>query len=159
LLRTASLTFVLVALSTLIHYEVLRFCNDRLQSLEWIAGRAKVLLAIAAAFCSHLAHIALFAGGYWLLHGTSVGSLRGHFDNVASSFLYFSAETYTSLGFGDVFPTGQMRLIAGIEALTGLLLISWSASFTYLEMCRHWLAPERRYRIPASFVRNGLQAW
>jgi hypothetical protein len=138
LILTAGLTFVVVALSTCIHFEVLRFCNDRLQKLDWTAGRTKVLLAMSAAFCSHLAHIALFAGAYWLLHGTAMGSLRGQFNNLVSGFLYFSAETYTSLGFGDVFPTGEMRLIAGIEALTGLLLISWSASFTYLEMCRHW---------------------
>ena len=29
-------------------------------------------------------------------------------------------------------------LVAGIEALTGLLLIAWSASFTYLTMERIW---------------------
>ncbi|MDB5947629.1 MAG: two pore domain potassium channel family protein, partial [Ramlibacter sp.] len=55
-----------------------------------------------------------------------------------ASFLYFSIETYTSLGFGDVFPLGQIRMLAGMEALTGLLMISWTASFTYLEMSRFW---------------------
>jgi hypothetical protein len=50
--------------------------------------------------------------------------------------------TTTSLGFGDVYPVGEMRLVAGIETLTGLM-ISWTASFTYLEMGRHWLAQER----------------
>jgi len=52
--------------------------------------------------------------------------------------LYFSAETYTSLGFGDVVPDGPLRLLAGAEALNGLLLIGWSASFLYLEMERWW---------------------
>jgi len=28
--------------------------------------------------------------------------------------------------------------LAGIEGVTGLLLITWSASFTYLEMVRYW---------------------
>lgn len=143
MLSTAGLTFLLVALSAFIHYEALRFCNDRLQDIDWIAARAKVLIAVSAAFCSHLAHIALFAGGYALLQDTSMGGLHGEFNHLASGFLYFSAETYTSLGFGDVYPTGAMRLIAGIEALTGLLLISWSSSFTYLEMARHWPARDR----------------
>jgi hypothetical protein len=31
-----------------------------------------------------------------------------------------------------------MRLIAGVESLNGLVLIGWSASFTYLEMARFW---------------------
>jgi hypothetical protein len=52
--------------------------------------------------------------------------------------MYFSAETYTSLGFGDVTPSGHMRLLIGLEALNGLLLIAWSASFAYLSMERFW---------------------
>jgi len=52
--------------------------------------------------------------------------------------LYFSAETYTSLGYGDVVPTGPLRTLAGVEALNGLLLIGWSASFTYVAMQRFW---------------------
>jgi hypothetical protein len=28
--------------------------------------------------------------------------------------------------------------MAGMESVTGLLLITWSASFTYLEMVRYW---------------------
>lgn len=35
-------------------------------------------------------------------------------------------------------PTSHTRMIAGVEALNGLLLIGWSASFTYLAMERYW---------------------
>ena len=135
MLLTAGLTALVIVLSASLHYEALRLCNH---GFRRIAGRARVLLAIAVAFCSHLAHIALFAGVYWMLQDTSMGSLRGQVGSALTSFLYFSAETYTSLGFGDLVPTGAMRLIAGLEALTGLLMISWSASFTYLEMNRQW---------------------
>jgi hypothetical protein len=31
-----------------------------------------------------------------------------------------------------------MRLIAGVESLDGLVLIGWSASFTYLAMEEYW---------------------
>ena len=134
----AAITILMVALSGFVHYEALRLCNAILPRLNRVPGHAKALIAVGAAFCSHLMQIALFAAAYWVLHGTAYGSLRGNFHDVAAGFLYFSAETYTSLGFGDVYPVGQIRLIAGIEALTGLLMISWSASFTYLEMSRHW---------------------
>ena len=134
---------LLVVLSTFAHYEALRFCNEGLQRLDRIAPRAKVLLAMGAGFCSHLAQIALFAGGFWLLQRLGLGSLRGQPHGPVLGVLYFSAETYTSLGYGDVYPVGDLRLIAGLEALTGLLMISWTASFTYLEMGRHWLAQER----------------
>lgn len=137
------LMVLLVAFCSFVHYEVLRVCNDHLSRLAWIPGRAQVLLAMGAAFCSHLAHIAFFAGAYWLLEDAAIGSLHGQFNHSAVTYFYFSAETYTSLGFGDVYPLGEMRPLAGIEALTGLLMISWTASFTYLEMGRHWLARER----------------
>lgn len=52
--------------------------------------------------------------------------------------MYFSAITYTTVGFGDFVPTGPVRFLAGTEALTGFLLITWSASFTFLEMRRYW---------------------
>ena len=42
------------------------------------------------------------------------------------------------MGFGDIEPFGYIRFLAGIEALTGLLLITWSASFLFLEMQRFW---------------------
>jgi hypothetical protein len=52
--------------------------------------------------------------------------------------LYFSAETYSSLGYGDIVPGGDLRLLAGVEVLNGLLLIGWSASYTYIAMERFW---------------------
>lgn len=52
--------------------------------------------------------------------------------------LYFSAETYTSLGYGDIVPHGALRLLAGTETLTGLLMIGWSASHAFVVMERFW---------------------
>ena len=46
--------------------------------------------------------------------------------------------TALTVGFGDIVPTGPLRLLAGMEALTGFVLITWTASFLYLEMNRLW---------------------
>ena len=35
-------------------------------------------------------------------------------------------------------PLGPVRFLSGTEALTGFVMITWSASFTYLEMERFW---------------------
>lgn len=40
------------------------------------------------------------------------------------------------LVFGDIVPTGPMRFVTGTEAICGLALITWSASFTFLVMQR-----------------------
>ncbi len=52
--------------------------------------------------------------------------------------VYLSATTYSTVGYGDLVATGPIRILLGTEALVGLLMITWSASFTYLEMRRYW---------------------
>ena len=129
---------LLVVATTLVHYEVLRFLNTRLSSLR-IPGRAKVMVVILAAFVAHALEIALYgAAMYALVAWLGAGSLTGTAGFSLANCLYFSAETYTSLGFGDLTPVGPVRLLAGVEALNGLLLIGWSASFTYIAMERFW---------------------
>jgi hypothetical protein len=52
--------------------------------------------------------------------------------------VYFSAVTYSTVGYGDMVPLGPIRFLAGTQSLVGLVLITWSASFTFLEMERFW---------------------
>src|SRR3546814_19788507 len=52
--------------------------------------------------------------------------------------VYLSAVTFTTVGFGDLAPVGPIRFLCGMEALSGFVLITWSASFTYLELNRFW---------------------
>jgi len=143
LIPAVVLSFYLIGASTLLHYECLKLLNDFLPRAAIIENRAKVLAALGGAMVSHLAQITLFGGAYHLLRDTlGLGGFGGTFKDAFSSFFYFSIETYTSLGIGDIYPTGSLRLVTGIEALTGLLMISWTASFTYLEMSRYWeIAP------------------
>ena len=49
------------------------------------------------------------------------------FDTLETS-LYFSATTFTTLGFGDVTLDPGRRLIAGTQGLIGLILIGWSTA-------------------------------
>jgi hypothetical protein len=37
-----------------------------------------------------------------------------------------------------IFAIGAIRFLAGTEALTGFVLVTWSASFTFVEMQRFW---------------------
>ncbi len=46
---------------------------------------------------------------------------------------YFVAETYTTLGYGDLLLPPDHRMLAGWLAITGLLMVGWStALFAYL---------------------------
>jgi len=132
-------SLVLLVVCTLIHYESLSVLKTSLGRTAIIPRRAKLLFVIFGATFSHLLQITLFAGAYFLLRDKfGLGGFGGVFDDTFSSFLYFSTETYTSLGFGDIYPIGAIRLLSGIETLAGLVMIGWTASFTYLEMTQYW---------------------
>ena len=45
--------------------------------------------------------------------------------------LYFSAATYTTVGYGDVVLPVEWRLVGGVEALTGILMAGWSTGFFF----------------------------
>ena len=74
------------------------------------------------AFASFLVTIVVFAVIYMNLSLINVDGtiLRYDFGNA----LYFSVVTFTSLGYGDIRPTGIAKMFAGIEALLGIFLIS-----------------------------------
>lgn len=143
MLVVALICLVLLVLTTVLHYEVLRWLSAGLPALG-IRPRAKLVVVIIAAFVAHVAEIGLYALAIVAL--VRVGGLGTLGDPARFGFdvaLYFSAETFTSLGYGDVVPSGDMRLLAGAEALNGLLLIGWSASYAYIAMERFWNGASR----------------
>ncbi len=138
MLLGAGVCLVLLVLTTVIHYEVLRGLSVMLPGLG-IKPRARLIVVILVTFVAHLLEIALYAFAiYALVRFGGQGSLDDSTRFSLDVSLYFSAETYTSLGYGDVVPGGALRLLAGVEALNGLLLIGWSASYTYIAMERFW---------------------
>jgi hypothetical protein len=129
---------LLIVLSTVVHYEVLRALSAGLPRAR-VQPRAKLLLVMFAVFAAHAFEIVLYGVAIWLLVAAGSGTLHGDLATLENC-LYLSAETYTSLGFGDVVPQGPLRLLTGVETLNGLLLIGWSASYLYIAMERFWNA-------------------
>lgn len=138
MMATVALAIASVIASVLIHYEALRLLSlvSRIQLLN---PRTLMLVVMFGVFVSHVIEIAIYAGTYWVADAVAdVGRFSGSRAIDAMDYFYFSAESFTSLGMGDIYPLGDLRLIAGVEVLNGLLLIAWSASFTYLIMERFW---------------------
>jgi hypothetical protein len=42
--------------------------------------------------------------------------------------IYFSAVTFTTLGYGDVVLDGSRRLLSSFEAVNGILMFGWSTA-------------------------------
>ena len=138
MLQALLAALALVGSAVIIHYESLRAITILTSHLT-IPHRALSLVVIAGVLLAHLLEICVFAAGFFLMHEhLGLGAVAGQFSGSALDYFYYSATTYSTLGVGDVFATGAIRLVAGIEALTGFVLIGWSASFTYLSMQKSW---------------------
>jgi hypothetical protein len=96
---------------------------------------------VVGALVGHFVEIALFGATFLFLssskeYGTIGGAAGTGLD--WHSYFYYSAVTYTSLGFGDLTPTGTLRLLSAVEVLTGVVLVAWTASFMFLVMQKAW---------------------
>jgi hypothetical protein len=132
-------TIALISLIIGLHYEVLRNCIRFLPAVAR-KRRQRVIFLILVILLTHVIEIWLFGIAYLvLLRWEMFGSIDGPVA-IASllDYVYYSAMVYTTVGFGDLFPYGPIRFMSGMEALMGLVMITWSASFTFLEMQRDW---------------------
>ena len=56
---------------------------------------------------------------------------------------YFSIVTFTTLGYGDItLVEHDWRLLSGIEALNGILLVGWTTALLFLVVQRSWIIRE-----------------
>ncbi len=121
-----------------LHYECLHLLT-RLMPRMKVRHRVRIVLGVFGALTAHAAEVWIFALVYYRMHhAPGWGSLEGNFQGSLYDCVYFSFTTYTTLGFGDIQPLGNLRYLTGLESLTGLVLITWTASFLYLEMTRYW---------------------
>ncbi|NBX03820.1 MAG: two pore domain potassium channel family protein [Alphaproteobacteria bacterium] len=146
---TGLLGALLIAACCLNIYELLRHAWSLLPRLTW-PPHVRVLAVVASMFLAHIINIWLFGFVYYVLHYYELGTLtgaeisNGHYKLDIFGCLYFSAVIYSTLGLGDITPQGALRMITGVEGLTGFILIGWTVSFTYLAMQKFWELPHRR---------------
>lgn len=131
-------TGFIVALCVLLHYEGLHWLAVRLTCLPGIRRR-KVLFGVCGVIVLHVTEIWLFGVCLWALtHFPNAGVIKGSTDGGLLEAVYLSAATFSTVGFGDVTPVGPVRFLTGTESVSGFILITWSASFLFLEMQEFW---------------------
>ena len=143
---TILISLLLVAATIAIHYETLRLTSLKLTHLP-VAPRTRIIVMLVAALFSHLLHALIYAAAFLGLERYGgFGTLGGDRGHQFEDAFYFSITSYTTLGIGDLYPTGGLRLISGIEALNGLVMVGWTASMTYLYMEKFWHLTPRKPR-------------
>ena len=133
--------FMMVLSVVAVHHEVLVLIGKVLLPRFTKPRRWHVSFTVLIFVCAHIVEIAICAVALYLsAELLAIGQLMGVDSHNFSTYLYYSFASYTSLGIGDIFPVGYLRLLTGIEALIGLMMIGWTASFLLLEMRSFWSA-------------------
>lgn len=113
---TYSLIILTATATALIHYDALRYLLSLARRRR--TPRSTVLVVVTGLLAVHMIEIALYAGLYALGAGAlELGTFGGDTEPGFVTMLHFSAETYSTLGYGDIVPHGNLRLIAGVAGL------------------------------------------
>jgi len=138
MLAVILVNIVVVSIVVIIHYEFLLRLTDLMPKIK-IMHRFRIVLGVFVALIAHTVEVWIFAFAYYFMHNADGwGHLEGNFDGSLMDCAYFSFSTFSTLGFGDIAPQGDLRYLTGIESLTGLVLITWTASFLFIEMQKYW---------------------
>ena len=134
------LTCTVSAIVILVHFEVMTLMTKLANRVHWPV-RVGLLVGVFVLFTAHSAEVWIFAGGLYIgAEILQIGGFDGPFDGRARDYLYISLVNYTTLGYGEIVPTGYLRTICGFEALIGLLMMAWSAAFTIFRLTARWRA-------------------
>src|SRR5262245_54382945 len=94
---------------------------------RWRIGRPRLhLMAVMVAtvlvlMLAHTIEIVVWALSYVLIGAAPEGS----------EFLYFAFVNYTTLGYGDVTPVKEWRLVGPMAAMNGILMFGWSTAVLF----------------------------
>lgn len=99
---------------------------------------ASIVLALLLAVFAHLLEIVVFGIAWQVMYSIELITFSIE-EPTFLDLIYFSGTTYTTIGYGDIILTGNGRIMAVVEGVMGLVLIAWTASFTYYEMNRKWI--------------------
>ncbi|MGB1951352.1 MAG: potassium channel family protein [Marinobacter sp.] len=138
MLNATLINALIVVVVVVIHNEALLRLSGVLARMRQ-SHHFRLVTGVLGILATHTFQVWIFASAFYFMHhAEGWGELAGNFSGSLLDCAYFSFTTFTTLGYGDIEAMGILRFLTGIEALTGLVLITWSASFLFVEMQRYW---------------------
>lgn len=93
-------------------------------------GRSVAILVLL--FFVHVIEILWFSVGFYIARDVfELGGFTSAFKPIFRDYFYYSLVTYSTLGLSEFSPVGHVKVITGIESLTGFIMLTWSATFFY----------------------------
>lgn len=118
--------FLLIGSNVAIHFGLTGFFVWRLRPMD-LGGQpfapALAILAHLVVWCviAHVIEIVIWAVFY------DAASVMPDIETAS----YFSAVTYATIGYGDITPPQNWRLLASMEGVTGILMCAWSGGLIF----------------------------
>ena len=138
LLNATLINALIVVVVVVIHNEALLRLSGFLARMRQ-SHHFRLITGVLGILATHTLQVWIFGLAFYVMHhAEGWGELAGNFSGSLLDCVYFSFTTFTTLGYGDIEAMGILRFLTGIEALNGLVLITWSASFLFVEMQRYW---------------------
>lgn len=132
------ISLVIALVTTIMFYEILGVVM-KIITRRTMTPRKLLLVLISGILLAHSITIILYSMVYWILVQLEhCPPLQGIDAGEIGAYLYYSATSYSSLGVGDIYAKGSLRLITSFEVINGLTLIAWSATFTYFAVQKMW---------------------
>ena len=95
-----------------------------------------LIITAAMLLILHFLESFIWALTYYLLPGIT------EFDTLEKA-IYFSLVTFTTLGYGDITISSHFRILSGLEAINGVLLLGWSTTLMLTVMQHFWTSMEK----------------
>lgn len=92
---------------------------DKLATRPRRARMLAMVLIVLGLFLAHTVEVWIWALAFW-----TTGAIAEF-----ESAVYFSAVTFSTLGYSDALISQEWRLMASLEGVAGFLLIGWSTAF------------------------------
>jgi hypothetical protein len=86
----------------------------------------KIPVLVLAVYCicaSLMFHIWLWAFLIYSFDDETLGSI--------SNALYYATSSFTTVGFADIEPAPEWRMLGAVAAMNGMILFGWSAAFIF----------------------------
>jgi hypothetical protein len=90
---------------------------------------AVMIPGVSVLMITHAVEVIVWSLLYWTVEAAPPGA----------NLTYFAFVNYTTLGYGDILPTEDWRLLGPITAMNGVLLFGWSTAIIF-EVLRRALA-------------------
>ncbi len=118
-------TVVIQAIGTNYWLKLFISAQKRLSIDEFKKRTVRILILTSSFLISlHLVQASIWALLYLLLPGVT------EFQTFEKA-VYFSLVTFTTLGYGEITIESGNRILAGLEAVNGIILIGWSTAFMF----------------------------